>query len=168
MKRLDPRIRVDTLAQLDLKALRQKGFKGILIDLDNTISPWRQNRITEEARRFFREAKALDFKICLFTNAKPHRAVPVSQNLGIRCFPKAHKPFGVHYRAALREMELEASETLMIGDQIFTDIWGGNRAGCHTVLLPPLYPKNEFVGTKCLRVLERIFGYHQTIRRSGN
>jgi HAD superfamily phosphatase (TIGR01668 family) len=168
MKRLDPKIRIDALAQLDLKELRQRGFKGILIDLDNTISPWRQDRITEEARVFFRDAKALGFEICHFTNAKEYRAAPVSQKLEIRCFPKAGKPFGSRYRIALGEMKLEASETLMIGDQIFTDVLGGNRAGCHTVLLPPLHPKNEFIGTKCLRVLERILGYRQTVRRSGN
>jgi HAD superfamily phosphatase (TIGR01668 family) len=171
MKRLDPRIRVDTLAQLDLEDLRRQGFRGILIDLDNTISAWRQSCITEEAQTFFEKAKELWFEICLFTNAKAYRAVPVSRSLGIRCFPKARKPFGFRYRAALGEMGLQASETLMIGDQIFTDILGGNQAGCCTVLLPPLYPRNEFIGTKCLRVLERVFGYHhqtQTVRRSGN
>jgi HAD superfamily phosphatase (TIGR01668 family) len=166
---LDPWIRIGSLAQLDLSGLRQKGFRGILIDLDNTISPWRQNQITEEARQFLREAKELGFEICLFTNAKAYRAVPVSRDAGIRCFPKARKPFGFHYRTVLREMGLKASETLAIGDQIFTDVWGGNRAGCHTVLLPPLFPANEFVGTKCLRILERIFGYLQSeTRRSGN
>jgi predicted HAD superfamily phosphohydrolase YqeG len=77
---------------------------------------------------------------------------------------KAGKPFGFHFRSVMRAMNLEAAETLMIGDQIFTDMLGGNWAGCHTILLPPLYTE-EFIGTKFLRILERMMGYHPQIRQ---
>jgi HAD superfamily phosphatase (TIGR01668 family) len=164
IKMLEPARRAEGLSALDLNTLWEEGFKGILIDLDNTIVPWRQSHIPEETRVFFEEAKAVGFQVCLFTNAGSLRAARISQALGIRCLAKARKPFGFHFRSIMREMRLDAAETLMIGDQIFTDMLGGNRAGCHTILLPPLYTE-EFIGTRFLRLLERMLGYRPHVRK---
>ena len=164
MRILDPKIRAERLSSIDLLKLRREGYQGILIDLDNTIVPWRQDQIPEETVVFFEQAKELGFKICLFTNARAWRALPISKTLGIRCFPEAKKPSGARFRLVLCDMGLKPRETLMIGDQIFTDMLGGNRAGCCTVLVPPLHPR-EFIGTKCLRLLERLCGYRQYGRR---
>ena len=165
MRILEPKIKVDGLSSMDLKKLRQEGFKGILIDLDNTIVPWRQDQISEETVAFFTEAKALEYRVCLYTNARAYRAIPISKVLDVRCLPEAMKPFSAGYQFILREMGVKPEETLVIGDQIFTDTLGGNLAGCCTVLLPPLSSR-EFIGTKFLRVLERLCGYHQYNERN--
>ena len=163
MRILSPKRRANTLASIDLKQLRSEGFVGLLIDLDNTIVPWRQSYISEEAKLFIKEAKALGYKICLFTNAKSQRTIPISLALEIDNFSEAKKPFGVGFNTVIKTMGAKPEEVLMIGDQIFTDMLGGNRCGCYTILLPPISP-NEFIGTKFLRIAERLCGYQQDWR----
>ena len=90
---LKPDIQIRSLADLDLFRLRQKGIKAVLIDLDNTISPWRQNRITREARDFFRRAAAEGIRVILFTNAKEPRARKAAAAAGLEVFPAAKKTF---------------------------------------------------------------------------
>ena len=163
MKILDPKIRVDRLSMIPLNKLRSEGFKGILIDLDNTLVPWRKNHISEETSAFVQEAKTMGFHICLFSNALSDRALSISQTLDIQCKPEARKPFKKNFKIVIEAMGIKPEETLVIGDQIFTDILGGNFAECYTILLPPLDDR-EFIGTKCLRLLEKLCGYHQTAK----
>ena len=161
---LKPDIQIRSLADLDLFRLRQKGIKAVLIDLDNTISPWRQNRITREARDFFRRAAAEGIRVILFTNAKEPRARKAAAAAGLEVFPAAKKPFPGSYARIREQLGLKPAQILTIGDQIFTDTLGGNLAGCTTVLIPPL-ENNEYGGTKILRFLERLVGVRQTFRR---
>jgi hypothetical protein len=162
---LKPSSNVENLEMIDLKKWYQRGIRGVLIDLDNTISPWRKNDITGEALDFFQRAAAEKIQVMLFTNAKAERAGQAAANAGIPYFPSATKPLPWRFQKAARSLGLKPNQTLMVGDQIFTDILGGNLAGCVTVLVPPL-EENEYGGTKILRMMERMVGIHQKFRRN--
>lgn len=162
---LKPDCTVGSLQDLDLKDWYQKGIRGVLIDLDNTISPWRKTTITQEAVDFFKRAAALEIKVLLFSNAAAARAGLAAANAKIPFFPSARKPLPWKFKQAVKTMGLKPQQVLMIGDQIFTDTLGGNLAGCVTVLLPPLEAK-EYGGTKILRFMERMIGVKQKPRKS--
>ncbi len=157
MKLIQPDLTVDCLNDLDLSYWYERGIRGIFIDLDNTISPWRQNSVTGEARELIDKARQAGIMIILFTNAGEIRAREVAWSLGIGYYASAKKPFAAMYRKAMKELELTGSEVLAIGDQVFTDVLGGNLAGCTTVLTSPL-AQEEYAGTKFLRFLERLAG----------
>lgn len=154
--KLKPGLCVDALGSIDLKTLKNKGIKGLIIDLDNTICPWNQNKVTNEADVFIKKALALDYKVCLISNASYNRTREIAQNYCIPFIAPALKPWKRSFMAALRRMELQNAAVAVIGDQIFTDIYGGNKAGCFTILVPPL-DKKEFIWTRFMRKLEKHF-----------
>ena len=135
-----------------------------MIDLDNTISPWRQNRVTRDAREFFKRAREAGIEVVLFKNAKEARAREAAGGIGLEVFPEAKKPFPAGYKRVISRLGLNPAQVMTIGDQIFTDTLGGNLAGCVTVLIPPL-EDNEYGGTKVLRFMERLVGVKQSFRR---
>ncbi len=164
MKLLQPDLTVDCLSDLDLADWYGRGIRAIFIDLDNTISPWRQNSVTGEARQLIDKARQAGITVVLFTNAGEIRAREVAWSLGISYYAAAKKPFAAMYRKAMGELALAGSEVLAIGDQVFTDVLGGNRAGCITVLTSPL-SEEEYAGTKFLRFLERLAGRKAVFHR---
>lgn len=149
------------LSEIKLEELWDKGKRGIILDLDNTITPWHQNKITAEAQAMIDKARSLSFKIHLLSNASFSRTRKVAAQLGIGCTAPGYKPFRRGFRLALKEMGLRAEQVVVIGDQIFTDIWGGNRSGCYTILVNPLERK-EFFGTRIMRLMELIIGRQRT------
>jgi len=162
---LRPALTVNSLQEINLKDWYQRGIRGVLIDLDNTISPWRKNNITSEAFDFFERASELKIPVILFTNAAKARADLAAEMVKVPCYPLARKPFPWKYKRVIIEMGLQPHQILTIGDQIFTDTLGGNLAGCITILIPPL-EEREHWGTKILRFWERRIGVHQKPRRS--
>ncbi len=141
------------LEDVDLGNLQKKGVRGIICDIDNTLLPWDQEIPEEGVREWVAEAKKLNFKVVLLSNAMPKRARSLSKQLKIPAKAQAVKPRRKGFKGALKEMELEAREVAVVGDQLFTDIWGGNRMGMYTILVSPLAEK-EFFSTKILRFFE--------------
>ncbi|HHZ17249.1 MAG TPA: YqeG family HAD IIIA-type phosphatase [Peptococcaceae bacterium] len=164
MEILKPDLMVTSLADINLQEFRQKEMRGIIIDLDNTISPWKANYISAEADCFLREALALGYQVCLLTNARKKRSEKLVRKYSIHCLPFALKPRKRAFLKALALMGLPAHQVLVIGDQVFTDVLGGNRAGCFTVLVPAL-SKKEFVGTKVMRLFENLVKTDITYRK---
>jgi HAD superfamily phosphatase (TIGR01668 family) len=156
MKLLTPDLIAQQLADIDLQHWYAKGIRCILVDLDNTISPWNELRVTEDAERFIKDAREKDITIALFTNAPEERSREAAWHVGVAYFASAKKPFQPAYRKALAELHYKNTEVMAVGDQLFTDILGGNLAGFTTVLVPPL-SEREFTGTKILRFMERVF-----------
>jgi len=157
MSLLHPNAVVTSLSGIDLEDLWKKGKRGIILDLDNTITPWHQDVLTQEAKDLVAQARALSFKIYLLSNASHARTKRVAEQLAVGFTAPGFKPLLRGYKIALQKMGLPAEQVIVIGDQIFTDVWGGNRAGCYTILVTPL-EKTEFIGTKLMRLLELLIG----------
>lgn len=155
MSILKPDLIVNALSSINLKLYWEMGKRGIILDLDNTITPWNIAEISKEAHLFLAEAFCLKYKICLLTNAGRKRTETIAQKYALFYVAPALKPRKGAFLKALKKMDLKKEEVLVIGDQIFTDILGGNRVGCYTILVPPLSPR-EFLGTKFLRLLESL------------
>lgn len=157
---LIPRIYADRLLDIPLGELREQNITAFIVDLDNTITDWNSNVISGEIEEWFRSIQAQGFKVCILSNNGERRIKKVADKLAIPFIHRAAKPRrGAFYRA-IYIMGVTAAQTAVIGDQIFTDILGGNRAGLYTILVRPL-SEREFMGTKVNRMLERLVIGHR-------
>jgi len=146
----------ESLAAVDLDALSSAGIRYLLVDLDNTLLPWNEYNVPEESRLWVEDAKKRGMKICIASNTRnPRRLNQIAESLGVYCIYKAGKPLGGRLCLAVEVMDGRVKNTALIGDQIFTDVLGGNRLGMFTVLVKPMH-KREFIGTKVSRFFERL------------
>jgi HAD superfamily phosphatase (TIGR01668 family) len=152
LEKLVPAEAVEALRDVDLAGLQSRGVKAILIDLDNTITPWRSLEVPERIDEWLEAAKQ-SFRVCMVSNtSKLKRLGILRERLGIEGLGFVSKPWGM--RRAMRKLEVQPRESCVIGDQLLTDVLGGNMAGAHTVLVKPL-SSDEFFATKFTRMAER-------------
>lgn len=156
MSNLDPDMRVERIQDIDLPLLWNQGIRGLIFDLDNTITPWHQYAANDEIIRWFEQVRQYGFQACILSNSGEAKTAQISEWLDVPVLSDSRKPCAYGFRRAGRLLQLPPRHLAMIGDQIFTDIWGGNRAGLFTILTEKLADE-EFWGTKNIsRRLERL------------
>lgn len=144
------------MVAIDPQVLRRKGIRGILIDLDNTLVPWRSTEVVEDVRQWLSKVKECGLQVCIVSNAASScRVARMSDWLGLPNIPRSFKPRRRGFRRGLQLMGLRPHEVAVIGDQIFTDVLGGNRLGAFTILVQPLSHR-DFISTKFVRLIERL------------
>ena len=154
---LRPKVYVNSVYNIDLKKLKKtKKMKGIIVDLDNTLVAWGQKEISQKTIDWVKEAKRLGFKICIVSNTNSKRVAEFAKIFNIPYHSKYFKPFSIAFNNGLKILDTKKSETVVIGDQIFTDIWGGNKLKLLTILVVPIVKKDS-IGTFLHRNLEKIF-----------
>lgn len=155
LKRFYPQIYIDSLTEVPLDYLKAMQINAFILDLDNTVTEWNSNFIRTEIKDWFKKIEREGFKACILSNNGEQRVLEVAKSLNIPYIYKAQKPRRVGFSRALSLLGTRPYETAVIGDQIFTDVWGGNRAGLFTVLVVPINSR-EFAGTKISRAFERL------------
>jgi len=154
LKKFYPSLYVDEISEIPLAMLKKKGISGLIIDLDNTIAPWDQPMLTQSAEKWLYQAKTSGFKICLVSNSIISRVNYFKEELNIPGIPMAQKPRRTSFRKAMGTMALSEKQVAVIGDQIFTDVLGGNRLNLYTILVNPINRK-EFFFTRLVRLAEK-------------
>ncbi len=154
LDKLRPKLYVDSIYEIKFEKLKNIGIKGIIIDLDNTITEWDNPCLPDTACAWFKKMKDAGLKACIASNNSESRVVKAVERLGIPYVAKAKKPRRGAFRKAMEMMVTKPAETAVVGDQIFTDVLGGNRLNLFTILVVPINTK-EFIGTRLVRVLER-------------
>lgn len=154
LKNLYPDIYVNSILDIPLEQLREVPIKAFILDLDNTLTYWNSNIIHHDVRDWFKKIEAAGFKACILSNNGESRVLKVASSLNIPFIHRAGKPNPRSFLRAVEVMGVALPETAVIGDQIFTDILGGNSAGLFTILVVPL-DRREFIGTKISRFAER-------------
>ena len=153
---LRPKVYVNSVYNIDLKKLKKiKNIKGIIIDLDNTLVAWGQKEVDQKIIDWVNDAKKLGLKICIVSNTNSKRVAKLAKIFDIPYHSKYFKPFSVAFNNGLKILDTKKSETAVIGDQIFTDILGGNRLKLLTILVTPIVKKDS-IGTFLHRNLEKI------------
>lgn len=143
-----------SVLEIDLDSLAAKGLKGLLIDIDNTLVPWNKEQMTEEFLSWIKTAKDKRFRVCLVSNGLPARVARFAEMIDVPGVSRALKPRRGPFIKGLSLLGLKAGQVAMIGDQLFTDVLGGNRLGLYTILIDPLSTK-ELRSTKLVRRIER-------------
>lgn len=148
--------------------LQEKGVRTILLDVDNTLTTHDNPVPHEKILSWLETMREAGFRLMILSNNTPQRVAPFAEGLGLEYIADAHKPLSGPLKKALSRMGGEMKSTVLIGDQIFTDILCGNLAGCLSVLVEPmeLEPMPQF---KLKRFLERpiLWLYRKTRRRKG-
>jgi HAD superfamily phosphatase (TIGR01668 family) len=150
---LSPDCYYTSVHAIDLDELRASGVRGLLLDLDNTLLPRDTNVVPDELVAWAARVREHGFKACLVSNNWHGRVHAVAVTLGFELVDKAIKPLPFAFRRALERTCTPASETAVIGDQLFTDILGGNLMGMRTLMVEPL-SRTDLPHTLILRRME--------------
>ena len=134
-----PRGVYPSVTQIRPEALAARGIRLVLADLDNTLAPYHVEEPAPEIIQWKDELEARGIRLFLLSNSrKPGRAQRFAEKLGIPYQGHSGKPKRAGYLRAMERMGCKGSETVMVGDQIFTDILGANNAGVIPLLVEPI------------------------------
>ena len=157
MALLKPDLAVARVSDVDLGRLHQRGITSLVIDLDNTLCEWNALVFSEEVMAWVADAKRRGFRILVVSNNQRERVERAARILDVPCIWSACKPLPFAYLRALKLLDTHKKACALIGDQLFTDMMGGNLAGLFTVLVDPLADK-ELWFTKMMRRVEKMTG----------
>ncbi len=158
-KKFYPTYTFDRVENIPYELLEENNIKLILIDMDNTLID-NKGRYSKELKKWVKEVKAKKIKVYIISNSISETMVKkVSKELGMRYYYKARKPALKGYKYIIDEMKVDKENILMVGDQLFTDICGGNRFGIKTILVKPIN-KKEIILSKIKRPFEKIILSH--------
>ncbi len=124
--------------------MKEKGIQALVFDIDNTLVPFDIETPTLEILGLMADLGAKGFKIGLLSNNHEARVAGFNIQLNLPFVAQAKKPTGKGLRKAMALLGCNPTNTAMIGDQLFTDVWGGNRQGLLTVLVHPVSERDEW------------------------
>lgn len=152
-----PAARHETIYDVDPRQLTSRGLRGLILDLDNTLVPWGVREAPDALGVWVQRARDAGLQLCIVSNSGGKRVVAFANALGVPVFTAAWKPHSGKLRRALALMGTTTDTTALVGDQVFTDVFGGNCLGLYTILVRPL-SRREFVLTRLGRmIVERPF-----------
>ncbi len=152
---LYPSIYIENIKKITLELLKEKKIKGLILDIDNTLIDYDKN-LLEGTKEWCDNLKENDIKLCILSNTnKVKKVEKVARILNLEYIYFAHKPSKKGFLKAQKLLGLNKEEIAIVGDQIFTDVWGGNRVGMYTILTKPI-DKRDILLTRLKRPFEKI------------
>ena len=139
---LYPKVYLDSTYEIDFEQYYQDGYRAIIFDIDNTLVP-HGAPADQRAIALFKRLHALGYQTMMLSNNKEPRVKMFCDAVDAEYIYKAGKPNPANYREAMKRMHTDEKNTLFVGDQIFTDVWGANKAGIYSILVKPIHPKEE-------------------------
>jgi HAD superfamily phosphatase (TIGR01668 family) len=133
-----PSLAVDSIRDINTELLDKNNIKGLILDIDNTLVPNHVADADDRAVQWVGEMKAAGFKLCIVSNASKKRVVRFNDRLKLYAVHRAVKPGTRAFEKAARMMDFKNKNIAVVGDQIFTDVYGGNRVGMFTILVTPI------------------------------
>lgn len=137
-----PDVDAESVYEMDFKQFYEKGYRGIIFDIDNTLVP-HDSPADKKACDFFSMLRLIGYETMLLSNNKEPRVKSFAEQVESPYIYKANKPSKKGYQKAMERMGTTENNTLFIGDQLFTDVWGAKRTGIYSCLVKPIHPKEE-------------------------
>ena len=133
---------VDSTYDIDFAQLHKDGVKGLIFDIDNTLVP---HGVPADKRclELFEKFREWGVSYCLLSNNQSKRVSSFAAQIESKYIENAHKPSTKNYFKAMKMMGTTVADTVFVGDQLFTDVWGAKRAGIRNFLVKPIHPKEE-------------------------
>ena len=132
----------DSTYEINFEKYYEMGYRGVLFDIDNTLVMHGADA-DQKAEKLFKRLKEMGFATCLISNNKEERVRTFAEKVGAPYIYDAHKPSTEGYNKAREIIGTDVNETIFVGDQVFTDVFGGNRASLYTILVRPIHHKEE-------------------------
>ena len=154
MKTLTPEYYFDTFALATPEFLLSIGVRGILLDVDNTLEPYENPLPTEKVVSWLASLKAAGISVAIVSNNNAARINLFNSELNLPAYSKAKKPFKKTLLKAMTDIGTDKDSTILMGDQIFTDVLAAKCAGLRAILVPPIRDKRDLF-TRFKRLLEK-------------
>lgn len=159
LRRFSPSASIERVEDVDLGALKASGKRLVLLDVDNTLLPWRGTDVPASVLAWLEAGRAMGLEFCILSNTRhPDRLKDLGDKMAVPFIRAKFKPSRQMYFMALEKYAATPEETVMVGDQLLTDVFGANRSGIDAIWIKPVATR-EFVGTRLVsRNIERIIG----------
>jgi len=164
-----PSLAVDSIRDITTELLDENNIKGLILDIDNTLVPNHVAEADKDTVNWIEALKSEGLKLCIVSNASKKRVIKFNDKLRLFAIHRALKPGSRAFRKAAKMMNFRNENIAVVGDQIFTDIYGGNCIGMFTILVKPIdLREGKLVRLKRIfekNILER---YYEIAEKKGN
>lgn len=154
-KYFTPDWKINSIYFITAEALLERGYRAIIVDLDNTLLAWDQEKHTQQMAEWLEGLAQDGIKVYILSNNKLQRVAKVAEPLKIQFAANAMKPFLKSFKQAVDYLAVPNDEIVVIGDQLLTDVFGAKRFGLDAILVRPI-AANDIIYTKLNRVLEKV------------
>ena len=144
----------NTFNEATVEFLMQNGIKGVILDIDNTLEPYEHPYPGDHVKKWLNDLSQAGIGAAFVSNNKKARVELFNSELGLPAYYKAGKPFKKNLLRAMSDIGSSKENTILIGDQVFTDVWAARNAGIKAILVPPIKDKRDLL-TKFKRLLEK-------------
>ena len=148
-----PEYRFEKFNMASAEFLLSIGVKGIVLDIDNTLEPYEHATPGEHVIKWLSELWSAGIKTAIVSNNGRERVELFNKEIGMPAYAKASKPFKRNVLRAMADMGTDRSNTVLMGDQVFTDVWAAHNTGIRAILVPPINDKRDAL-TRFKRRLE--------------
>lgn len=152
---LKPNIKLDKITDITPEILKKYSLNSLILDVDNTLSTHHGHKLTDGLEDWLELMKENGIKLMVLSNSKETRVKPFAEKIGLPFISLGLKPLPFGYIRALKALGSSRKNTAIVGDQIFTDVLGGNAVGVKTLLLTPILLEST-AGFRFKRKLERV------------
>ncbi len=152
---LFPKKYLNSVYELTPQMLKELGINTVIFDIDNTLVPYWIKEPDEKLREYFNSLRENGILISVLSNSREERSRVFCKSMDIPYVYRAGKPGIGGLKRLIDKLGVDKNSCLIAGDQIFTDVWCGNRYGIYSVLIKQVSPKDEWI-TKPKRGIERV------------
>ena len=154
IKKFVPEYYFDTFDMATPEFLLSIGVKGVVLDVDNTLEPYEHLDPGEHVVAWLSALRENGISAAIVSNNNAARIDRFNFTLGLPAYSKAGKPFSKNVLRAIADMGTTPETTILMGDQVFTDVWAAHNAGIRAILVPPIKDKRDLL-TRFKRLLEK-------------
>jgi len=145
----------NSVLEIPYEELFATGIRGLIFDIDNTLTAFDAKLPPQEVSDLIEYLLQMGFKICLLTNNTTKRLNGFNSELKLPGIANAVKPMKRGIIKAMKLIDTDAASSVMIGDQLLSDVWAGRNAGVKTIMVKPT-TERDFFFVKFKRLIERI------------
>lgn len=135
---LKPNIKLHGITDITVELLNEYNIKALLLDVDNTMSTHHGTTLTDGLMEWISKMQAGGIKLMVLSNSKRFRIEPFAARIGLPFISLGCKPLPTGYLRGVKRLGEKRKNVAIVGDQIFTDILGGNVVGIKSILLTPI------------------------------
>ena len=154
LKKFVPEYRFEKFDMATPEFLVSIGVRGIILDVDNTLEPYEHPLPGDHVVAWLESLKAVGISAAIVSNNNAERINLFNKELGLPVYYKAGKPSKKNVLKAMSDIGTTAENTVLMGDQVFTDVWAAHNAGIRAILVPPINDKRD-IFTRFKRLLEK-------------
>ena len=132
-KLFKPKEILDIYSAFDMQKHFDDGFDTILLDIDNTIAIPDTGHMDENAKQFINDLKKVGYKVCIFSNNTYDRVKSFVGDNDVNFLSRVCKPLPFGFYKAFKKLNTTKNKTIVMGDQLLTDILGANLSGCYGI-----------------------------------